>query len=456
MVDGPVVETGSGRVEGLDLGDVKAFKGIPYAAAPRFGVPAPVPGWEGTRPAVEFGPAAPQLAPAPGAPPVWRPGDGLDCLSLNIWSPDLGAAGLPVMVWIHGGLWKHGSSRMPQYDGAVLARSGVVVVTINYRLGFEGFGHIDGTADNRGLRDQIAALEWVRANIAGFGGDPFTVTVFGQSAGAASIAFLMSATKGLFRRAIAQSIPAGHRSPAEAADVTATIARAAGVEPTWDGLAALPPEAILAVQDTPVREGFTAFGPVVDGELVTGPPWASTDRDVDLVCGYTREEYRGQGQPAPPGVDLAVVASSVGLTGEAAEDYRQGFDDPFTAMLSDALVRMPTVRVAEAHGRSWVYELAWASPGLGAGHGVDIPLVFGIPETRFAGRYLGSPPPASFGPLSAQIRRAWTAFAATGDPGWPRYGAERRTRIWDVEPRDVDDPLAASRRIWSVPVEGLG
>jgi carboxylesterase type B len=444
-----VVRTGCGRVEGLDLGGVKAFKGIPYATAARFGRPAAAAAWDGIRPATEFGPAAPQLAPAPGVPPVWRPEDGLDCLSLNVWSPDLGAAGLPVMVWIHGGLWKHGSSRMPQYDGAVLARSGVVVVTVNYRLGFEGFGHIDGMADNRGLHDQIAALEWVRANIAGFGGDPSSVTVFGQSAGAASIAFLLKT--GLFRRAIAQSIPAGHRSPAEAAEVTATIARAVGVEP--DQLATVPPEAILAVQDTAVREGFTAFGPVVDGELVTGPPWASIAGDVDLVCGYTREEYRGQGQPAPPGVDLDVVAKAVGLT--SADGYRS-LDDPFTMMLSDALVRMPTLRVAEAHGRSWVYELAWASPGLGAGHGVDIPLVFGLPDTRFATRYLGPSTPAEFAPLSAQIRQAWTAFATTGDPGWPRYGAQRRTRIWDVEPRDVDDPLAASRRIWSVPVEGLG
>ena len=444
-----MVVTGAGRVRGVDLGGVHAFKGLPYAAAPagklRFMPPAPVLPWDGVRDAAEFGPAAPQLSPAPGAPAVWRAGDGLDCLSLNVWSPDLGAAGLPVMVWIHGGLWKHGSSRMPQYDGETLARSGVVLVTVNYRLGFEGFGHIPSVADNRGLRDQIAALEWVQANIAAFGGDPSNVTVFGQSAGAASIALLMAATTGLFHRAIAQSIPAGHRTQAEAAAITATIAEAAGVEPTWDGLAALNPEALL---DVPPR----AFGPVVDGELVTGPPWAAiaAGRGVDLICGYTHEEYRGQGPPAPPSVDLAVVAESVGVSIEA---YREAYpgEDLFTTMLSDALVRIPTLRVAEAHGdRTWLYDLAWA----GAGHGIDIPLIFGTPDSRFAARVLGTPPPADFEPLAEQVRAAWIAFATSGDPGWPCYDANRRTRIWGTPPRDVDDPLAASRRIWSVGEEG--
>jgi para-nitrobenzyl esterase len=447
-----VVTTSHGQVRGRDLDGIRAFKGIPYAAAPegplRFQPPVPPAPWDGVRDCLEFGPAAPQLAPAPGVPPVWRPEHGLDCLSLNVWSPE-GAAGLPVMVWIHGGLWKLGSSRMPQYDGGTLARSNVVVVTVNYRVGFEGFGHIPGVPDNRGLRDQIAALEWVQANASAFGGDPGNVTVFGQSAGAASITLLMAATKGLFRRAIAQSIPAGQRTRAEAAEVTATIAEAAGVPATWEALAALPPQAFL---DVPASEGFTAFAPVLDGDLVAG---AATDPDVDLLCGYTHEEYRGQGHPAPPDVDLARVAAAIGLPATAVEAYRQACPDTdlFTTMLSDALVRIPTIRAAEAHrGRTWLYDLAWAS----AAHGIDVPLVFGTGDTRFAARLLGSPPPAGYAELSERIRRAWTDFAATGDPGWPRFAADRRTRIWDLPVRDVDDPLEASRRIWSVPVERLG
>nr|WP_244894196.1 carboxylesterase family protein [Planobispora rosea] len=240
----------------------------------RLRAPVPPKSWGGVRDAVAFGTAPPQLPPAPGVPPVWRPGDGLDCLTLNVWSPDLGAAGLPVMVWIYGGAWRTGSSGVPQFDGATLARSGVVVVTFNYRMGFEGFGHLPGVPDNRGLRDQIAALAWVQENISAFGGDPGNVTVFGQSAGSASAALL------------------------------------------------------LAVQDAPLagpRAGGGAFGPVVDGDLVAGPPWQAlrTGRDTALICGFTHEEYRGFPPVADPStVELAVVAEAFGCdTEKAACDY---------------------------------------------------------------------------------------------------------------------------------------
>jgi para-nitrobenzyl esterase len=463
------VRTELGWIRGLDEGGVATFKGVPFAAAPtgplRFQPPAPAKAWDGVRDCVEFGPAPPQSAPAPGAPSAWRPEAGSDCLTVNVWTPDPGTTGLPVMVWIYGGLWKHGSSSMPQYDAGTLARSGVVVVTFNYRVGFEGFGHLPGTADNRGLRDQIAALEWVRDNIAGFGGDPANVTVFGQSAGAASTALLTAApaARGLFRRAIAQSIPSGIRTAAEAEAVTAAIAEAAGVPATRDAFAALPPEAILAVQDASLRDGdgFSAFAPVIDGDLVTGHPWTAlhpgTGQDVDLICGFTHEEYRGLGAP-PPGVDLAIVAEAVGLEKEAAAAYRRaspdgGDEDLFTAMVSDALIRMPTTWVAEAHvragGRTWLYDLTWHGPALGAGHGIDIPLVFGNATTRPAVRFLGSPPPADFADLSERIRTAWTSFAATGDPGWPRFTpAHPVTRIWDTPPTDTPYPLESSRRIW--------
>ncbi|WP_149831025.1 carboxylesterase/lipase family protein [Streptomyces tailanensis] len=467
-----IARTTTGRVRGLGTGGIAAFKGVPYAAAPegmlRLRPPAPAAPWDGVRDCVGFGAAPPQLAPAPTAPPAWRPDAGLDCLTLNVWSPDIGAAGLPVMVWIYGGLWKHGSSNMPQYDASTLADSGTVVVTFNYRVGFEGFGHLPGVADNRGLRDQIAALEWVRDNIAAFGGDPANVTVFGQSAGAASTALLMAApaARGLFRRAITQSIPSGIRTGTEAESVTATIAAALGIAPTWDAFAALPPETILAVQDAPLRDrqGFTAFAPVIDGDLVTGPPWTTlrtgAGRDVDLVCGFTHEEYRGQGPQPPSGVDLAIVAEAVGLEKESAAAYRQSHPgvsdaDLFTVMLSDALVRMPTTWVAEAHaragGRTWLYDFTWRGPTLGAAHGIDVPFVFGNATNRPAARFLGSPPPADFAGLSERIRTAWTSFAAIGDPGWPRFVPEHpspTTRIWDTLPTDAPYPLEDSRRTW--------
>jgi carboxylesterase type B len=467
---GPVGVTAAGKVGGAVQDGITRFLGVPFAAAPegplRFRSPVPAPHWDGVRDAVAFGAAPPQVAPTPRAPSMWRPGDGLDCLTVNVWTPDPGSAGLPVMVWIYGGLWKHGAASMPHYDGATLAASGVVVVTFNYRVGFEGFGHLPGTEDNRGLRDQIAALEWVAQNIAAFGGDAANVTLFGQSAGAASIALLMGApaARGLFRRAIAQSIPAGVRTVAEAEAVTTTIARAAGIPATREAFAAAPPETVLAVQDEPLRErdGLTAFAPVVDGDLVTGPVWAAlregAGQDVELVCGFTHEEFRGQGAPPPPDVDLAIVAEAIGLEKQSVDDYRRAhphLSDPdlFTVMLSDALVRMPTTWVAEAHarsgGRTWLYDFAWQGPTLGAAHGVDVPFVFGTTATRPAARLLGSPPPTECAALSGHIRTAWTSFAATGDPGWPRFTPDSpTTRVWDAPPSDVPYPLGDSRRIW--------
>ncbi|WP_432584632.1 carboxylesterase family protein [Streptomyces sp. HD1123-B1] len=467
----PVVMTSRGRVRGTDRGGVACFQGIPFAAAPegrlRFQPPAPTPVWDGIRDALAFGAAPPQLAPAPGAPAMWRPGDGLDCLTANVWTPGPAGAGLPVMVWIYGGLWKHGSASMPHYDATVLAGSGVVVVTFNYRVGFEGFGHLPGVPDNRGLRDQVAALEWVRDNVAAFGGDSGNVTVFGQSAGAASAALLMGApaARGLFRRAIAQSVPAGVRTQTEAEAISTTIAQAAGVPATWDALAGLPPEAILAVQDTPLRvheDGFTAFGPVVDGELVTGQPWtaleAGAGRDIDLVCGFTDAEFRGMGPAPAAGVDLERVAEAVGLDKAAATAYRRthpGLTDTdlFTVMLSDALVGMPTTRLARAHagagGHTWLYDFTWQGPTLGAAHGTDVPFVFGNATSRYAARFLGSSPPAGFDDLSGQLRTAWTSFAATGDPGWPCFSLNQpTTRLWDIPPTDTAYPLEASRQIW--------
>ncbi len=462
----PIVCTTGGKVGGLVRDGAVSFKGIPFAAAPdgplRFRPPAPPAAWDGVRDATAFGTAPPQLAPAPGAPAAWRPGDGLDCLTLNVWTPDLGATGLPVMVWIYGGAWKIGSSGMPGYEATKLARAGVVVVTFNYRLGFEGFGHLPGVPDNRGLRDQLAALEWVHREIAAFGGDAGNVTIFGESAGAASAVLLLAApaARGLFRRAIAQSVPDGCRTAGEAERITGLLAEEAGVRPTWDGFAGLTPEAILRVQDEPLKTipGVTAFIPVIDGDLVTAPPWeAAGDRDVDLICGFTHEEYRlfTIGTDLSE-IDLADVAAVLGLGGEAVDAYRAEHPDDagaFVAMLSDALFRMPSTWVAEAHaragGRTWMYDFAWRSPVLGACHTLDVPFTFGNADTPMAARLLGSPPPGDFEALSERIRSAWTGFAATGDPGWPRYDLEhRRTRVWDTTPSVADDPLAASRRIW--------
>ncbi|MET7303537.1 carboxylesterase family protein, partial [Embleya sp. NPDC005575] len=217
--------------------DVVAILGIPYAAPPfgadRFREPRAPASWTGIRDGARFGPIAPQSARLPGAP-VWSPGDE-DVLTVNIWTPVLAGARLPVLVWIHGGAHTFGSSAQPDFDGVALARAGLVVVTANHRLGFEGFGHVPGGAgaghpDNRGLLDQVAALRWVRDNIAGFGGDPDNVTMAGQSSGATAAACLMvmNRARGLFRRVIAHSAAAPVYSRELAVATTAEVAAAAG------------------------------------------------------------------------------------------------------------------------------------------------------------------------------------------------------------------------------------
>ncbi|WTW99747.1 carboxylesterase family protein [Streptomycetaceae bacterium NBC_01309] len=487
---GPTVTTANGTVEGTTERGMQVFRGIPYAAPPegelRFAAPAPREPWSGVRPAYVFGAAPPQTAMVPGEPTPWEPEDGLDCLTANVWTPDLGAADMPVMVWIYGGAWRFGRSATPMYDGTKLARAGVVVVTFNYRVGFEGLGHVPGMPENRALLDQIAALEWVRDNIAAFGGDPDQVTVFGESAGATSVASLLATprTEGLFRRAIAQSV-AGRALPlGDAHRVTGLIADAAGVPATLEGLRSLPPERITALHDVPLAamaadpEGWsmldnvTCFAPVLDGELVTDTPWSvlrtGARRDVDLMAGYTTDEYNLFAIQREVPADLGAVAKRMGLDEGALAAYRAadpGLDDRglYTLLFSDLVFRMPSVWVAEAHatagGRAFLYEFAWRTPAfggaLGAPHAVDVPFTFGVTEGPFAEMVLGSPPPEEVEELSAQVRAAWTGFAANGDPGWPAFTpVGGKTRMWDLPPRVESDPQRISREIWR-PLSGI-
>ena len=308
---GPHVRLTSGSARGRTEDGLAVFRGMPFARPPvgelRLAAPMPVEPWEGVREAVAFGPPPPQSG-VMGAPAV-RDTDG-DWLTVNVWSPDPGAALLPVMVWIQGGGYVYGWSGDPLFDGAVLARDGVVVVTFNYRLCAEGFGHFPGAPANRGLLDQVAALRWVQDNIAAFGGDPGRVTVFGESAGAGSIAALMvmpSAT-GLFQRAIAQSVPGLYFTEALAADIAAVITGHLGLPPSARELARLSPSLLNDAADEVAgkmaanpRWGRAAhlkapFAPVVDGEVLPAVPWQAlaggAASGVELIVGHTRDEYR--------------------------------------------------------------------------------------------------------------------------------------------------------------------
>ncbi|MFG2001878.1 carboxylesterase/lipase family protein [Spirillospora sp. NPDC048911] len=479
----------TGRIRGRAHDGISVFKGIPYAAEPfgrnRLAAPVPAAPWDGTRKAVKFGPRAPQASLVPGFP-GWTPAEGPGCLTVNVWTPDLGGSGLPVMVWVHGGAYIIGSSSQPEYDGAKLAADGVVVVTFNYRVGMEGFGSVEGAPANRGLLDQVAALRWVQDDIAAFGGDPGQVTVFGESAGAGSIAALlaMPAARGLFRRAIAQSVPGTFFAPEFARRLSTAITAEAGRTPVLADLAEVSPEVLVKAAETmtaklqgdhptwgPIASTPTPYSPVVDGEVLPTTPWRAladgAGRGLELVVGYNRDEFRLflalAGRFGTLGEDdvAAIMEHLVPPDGAAAYRAAHGGTSPedlYSLVLSDWLFRMPSAHLADAHaaagGTTFAYELAWPSPALNgmlrACHALDVPLTFGNLDKGVAALVLGKPIPAEAAELSAQFRAAWTAFATTGDPGWPAYTpAAAVTHVFDSFTKDVRDPQALSRRIWA-------
>lgn len=458
-----------GAVRGDLEADLAVFRGIPYAGLPvRFGVPQPVESWDGVRGATRFGPPPPQSG-ALSVAGLEESDEGW--LTVNVWSPDLRGA-LPVMVWIQGGAYLFGTSGLPEYDGSILARGGVVVVTFNYRVGLEGFGQVDGRPANRGLLDQVAALEWVQANIGSFGGDPGRVTVFGQSAGAGSVAALlvMPRAAGLFRGAVAQSVPGAYFTPALAADITRACAAELGLDPVE--LPSADPWALPAAADAVLarmarhtdRWGRAAHGqvllaPVVDGDVLPTMPWQGLDGRVELMAGHTRDEQRLL--TALSGRLGQVTEADAVETAEALapdpQRYRQHFPDPeelYEVVRSDWLFRMPSVRLAdaqlEAGGVAHVYELTWAAPGmggvLGACHGLDVPLVFGNLSAGQTALLIGDLSPEAEA-VSQQMRTAWTAFATDGDPGWPGFESGA-TRLFDAEPAVTAYPEQVSRAIW--------
>ncbi|MGW3493850.1 carboxylesterase/lipase family protein [Streptomyces sp. NPDC001020] len=481
--------TTSGHVRGRRLGDgVTAVLGIPYAAAPfgpnRFREPQPVHGWSASRDCTSFGPIAPQSAELPGSP-VWHPGDE-DILTVNVWVRPRADKPLPVLFWIHGGAYTFGSSAQPDFDGTALARTGLVVVSCNYRVGFEGFGHVPGFPDNRGLLDQAAALRWVRENIAAFGGDPDNVTVAGHSSGAGSIACLMAMeqARGLFRRAIAHSVPNAFFAVEVAAALTSRIAAEAGVAPTGDGLLSASPQELVTASDKvaeqcaddPVTaiQAFdpVVFQPVVDGDVLPVDPLsalaAGASRDVDLLVCHTLEEYWflhevGGVREVTSETELADLAEALRLPARLLSGYRALMPDApvldrYLALLGDSQFGEYSSRLAECHaragGRAYLSRFARrrVTPGgeIRPWHTADIPFAFGNLDAQGADFLIGGIPDAQDRALSGRMLRAWSDFAACGDPGWPAVTAEATpVRVW-AAPDDhlADDDASAVRALW--------
>lgn len=313
-----IVTTTHGRLRGSIADGVHRFLGIPFAAstagANRLRPPQPVQPWSGVRDAIQYGAAPFQLAPPESAGTEWDTAlAGEDCLNLNVWTPDHGSRGLPVMVWIQGGAFEIGSTAA--YNGTNFARDGVVCVVINWRVGADGFLDLGDGQANIGLLDQVAALEWVRDNIAAFGGDPANVTVFGQSAGAMSIGVLLSMPRaeGLFRRAILQSGAAHHALPTQTAQrIGGFLSEKLGVPQTREAMAAVPVQRFLAAQtelkaDLAARPDPARWGPevvassmlwqpTVDGDIIPRSPIeriaAGAGSTVDVMVGSNTEDWK--------------------------------------------------------------------------------------------------------------------------------------------------------------------
>lgn len=463
-----IVKTTSGEVRGEPRDGLVAFLGVPYAAAPvgalRFAEPQPHASWEGVRDATTPGPTAPYGArPFPGldiAPLVgggWVKGD--DYLAVNVWTPDPQAKGLPVMVWIHGGGFVVGSKDASVNDGSAFARSGVVCIGINYRLGLNGFLPIPGVPTNLGLRDQIAALKWVQQNAAAFGGDPANVTVFGESAGAMSIGNLVASplAKGLFRRAIIQSGHGGmtrdigivQRSVQKLAKVLRITPDKAG----YDSLSAEQmivaaetannPKSRVNLRDAEGREpvfGISKFAPVHGDDVIPEPSHQALAKgagaEVDVLIGSNAEEmnlyFVPTGVREKVGKLLAwfIVSRSLPNARKILKTYGGGKPgDVFTRAMHDLVFRWPARRFAEEHrGRTHVYEFEWRSPAvggeLGAAHGMEMPFVFDTLATVTGSEGIaGENPPQE---LADRTHKLWVGFARDGSLPWAPFDRETR------------------------------
>jgi para-nitrobenzyl esterase len=489
-----VVNTKQGLLRGITVDSVCAWKGIAYATPPlgdlRFQAPQPPASWTGIKDASQFGPASPQSKRIAKAATK----QSEDCLSLNIWSPAADGKKRPVMFWIHGGGFLVGSNSTEMYDGASLARTGdVVVVNINYRLGALGFLYLNdikgkqtGFDDNLGIRDQIAALQWVRDNIAAFGGDPEAVTIFGESAGAISVLTLMGtpSARGLFKRAIVESAPPESLlQPQVATEMTRRYLKLVGVSPdslyqlkrlSTDSLVT----AMFTLIDQLMHEPTTVklISPTIDGTLIPLSPMeaiqAGKAAGIDMMIGTNKDEA------------TLLSLKKVGLTPRNAEELQPYLNNiapeprknlvatykeypsrnGVMEMTTDGVFTMPSIRVCEmqsAFASTYMYHFEWYSGAmklvkLKSCHGAELPFVFGTLD-RKPGKYfaIGSRKKYNWA-LSKKIQESWVNFARYGNPdpsgvsAWTKYNSNQRsTMIFDKESKTLLDPDGQHRIAWT-------
>jgi para-nitrobenzyl esterase len=482
--DEPIVATKEGRLRGAQLQDpaVIVFKGVHYgqstAGAARFKSPKRVANWQGVKDAVKFGSICPQSGD-PGRRTT-TPGELLspseDCLVLNVWTPAIDGNGKrPVMVWLHGRGFYAGAGSEPLYDGARLAKRGdVVVVTINHRLNVFGYLHLAdvggkefANSGNVGVQDMQLALEWVRDNIAAFGGNPGNVTIFGESGGGVKVSTLLGvpAAKGLFKQGIIQSGARTRGMSAETANKNArTVMEKLGVKTVAD-LQAVPMDDLLAAVTTTGRT-TPDFGPVVDGAYLPAnmfePEAAPSSRGVPIMVGSNKDEYALYAREHP----LIGKMTEAQLREDLLTDYGANTDaliaaykqsrpqaSPWDLMVAIRSNRfhIGTARLAEVASKTspvYVYSFDFESSPLKAAHGSEIAFVFSNATASPTAR-----PGAKV--VEDAMSEAWIAFARTGNPNhaglptWPTYDAQKRaTMIFDTESKVANDLRAPERKVW--------
>ncbi|MFB5762815.1 carboxylesterase/lipase family protein [Paenibacillus medicaginis] len=480
------VSTKNGELQGTEADGIFSWKGIPFAQPPvgplRFRAPQPPQAWEGIRDASQFGPVCPQ--PQKSAEGIFgsrtgQPAPSEDCLYLNVWAPKADAP-CPVMVWIHGGTFVTGSGSMSLYNGTALASNGgVVVVTINYRLGPFGFLHLspfgEDLVSNAGLLDQIAALQWVQENIREFGGDPDNVTIFGESAGAMSIAALlaMPAARGLFRKAILQSGASQVLNPKNAAGLAAAFLHELGVDASSrERLSTLPTE-VIAAAGFKLYEKFGSSGvamlfqPVIDGSSLPEEPQKAIEQgaaqDVAIMIGTNRDEgayfVRGPEHLISAEAAAQAIQAMTGLTHAAELSGRYPVSVEGQAQLmTDLYFWRSAVQYASGqagYGPVWMYRFDWCLQGhpfLGKSvHGAEIAFVF---DNQQQLKELNITLTEEMKRLSRWMQDAWVSFARSGNPStpeldWPRYDLnERATVIFNCDTTIVRDPDAEKRSLF--------
>jgi len=495
----PLAETSAGKLRGETQPGLSVFRGIRYARAPignlRFHRAQPVAPWKGIRDALDFAPACPQLV---DIDPTENNNSVMDedCLALNVWTPGVSSANLPVMVFIHGGAFIDGSTRNTWYNGASLARRGkVVVVSLQYRLGAWGFLVLAeigvkefAESVNLGILDQVAALRWIHENIAAFGGDPQSVTVFGESMGGASLNNLLSMTaaQGLIHKAILESSSAQRvgKSVAQATELARAYMKIAGVT----SVAELQKLSMVEMRTAQAKLfdtwfGDSSFGPTW-GDIVLPQPalqlWQQGQiPHIPLLLGTNLDEIHFWTQvedlpiaSKPPALLLKQVSSIAGDRAPSIiQTYRASFPDygeSVVHLATDVLFRLPAIRMAESAARQqptymylFTYRPTSAARDYGAMHSMEIPFVFGVLGQQDVIAVTGRSP--GLQKIQDRIQNAWIRFARTGSPNspglppWPRYDETRRaTMQLGLDCRVVDDPYSTERGSWTgIPFDGI-